>query len=115
MRTGDMVLETDDVDVTALYFDPRKLSRWGGRLGGEDGGEFCTCPGGCPWEHSGELCICPACCPDRCESCWLSCPLCVRICMGGVGGLGLCALALVLGLMLLVWLLWHCCLEDYID
>ncbi len=86
-----MVLETDDVDVTALYFDPAKLSRWGGKLGGDHGGEFCTCPGCCPWEHSGEFCICPACCPDRCESCWRSCPLPVRI---GLCSLPVCACVL---------------------
>ena len=33
-KGGDMVLETDDVDVTALYFDRERLSRWGGTLSG---------------------------------------------------------------------------------
>ena len=76
-HAGDMVLETDDVDVTALYFNRDRLSRWGGKLGGE---------------HSGEFCICPACCPDRCESCWRSCPLPVRI---GLCSLPVCACVLV--------------------
>eukprot|EP01045_Picozoa_sp_COSAG04_P034318 COSAG04_NODE_7463_length_1124_cov_1.706341_1_plen_292_part_00 len=29
---GDMILETDDIDVTAIYFDQAKLHKWDGEL-----------------------------------------------------------------------------------
>ena len=63
-KGGDMVLETDGINLAAVYFDEQKLKEWEGELliGMGGFGRCGQCADDCPCKCDGSCCAGECCC-----------------------------------------------------